>query len=164
MGPKWALRRLRIFYVNGWFWFYRKLLTLAASKFNTAWPPTVFKFSPGMMSPATSVGCKLHKRVHFWSSFGLDFSIMVQPILKKFAVLETVIQELHFFFCNLLYIFGPWPECSLTRKWGSSGPTVVYALRSWLIAVFSLYISMHYINGWCRIVVAVNSTVRVDAR
>ena len=29
----------------------------------------------------------------------------------------------------------------------SSGPAVVYALRSWLMAILSSYISMHYING-----------------
>ena len=29
---------------------------------------------------------------------------------------------------------------------------------------FSRYTSMHYINGWCRIVVAVNSPMRFDAR
>ena len=42
--------------------------------------------------------------------------------------------------------------------------TVVYTLRSSLIAVFSIYTSMHYINGWCRIVVAVKSPMRFDAR
>ena len=44
------------------------------------------------------------------------------------------------------------------------GPSVVYALRSRLIGVFSLYTSTHYINGRCRVVVAVNSPMRVDAR
>ena len=29
---------------------------------------------------------------------------------------------------------------------------------------FSRYPSMHYIIGWCRVVVAVNSPMRVDAR
>ena len=29
---------------------------------------------------------------------------------------------------------------------------------------FSRYTSMHYIIGWCRVVVAVNSPMRVDAR
>ena len=38
------------------------------------------------------VGSKSHKRVHFRSCFGGDFSITLQPILKKFTVLETVIQ------------------------------------------------------------------------
>ena len=35
---------------------------------------------------------------------------MVQPILKKFTALETVVQEFHFLFCNILDIFAPWPE------------------------------------------------------
>ena len=48
--------------------------------------------------------------------------------------------------CNLLDICAPSP-----RKWGSSGFTVVYA-------------SMRYMNSRCRIVVAVNSLMRVDAR
>ena len=59
----------------------------------------------------------------------------------------------------VLDIFSPWP-----RNWGPSQPTVVYALRSWLIEVFSLYTSLHYINGWCPIVVTINSPMRVDAR
>ena len=71
---------------------------------------------------------------------------------------------------DLLDIFAPWP-----RKWGSGGPTVVHALHKrlgwfaagtsfslqWLffVAVVILqsdYASIHYRNGWCRIVVAVN--------
>ena len=44
---------------------------------------------------------------------GRDFSIMVQPILKKFTVLEIVIQVVHFLLCNLLDISATWP-----RKWG----------------------------------------------
>ena len=57
---------------------------------------------------------------------------MVQPILNYFTVLETVIQWLQFLFCNLLDIFAAWP-----RKWGSSGPTVVYALHKLLILICS---------------------------
>ena len=33
---------------------------------------------------------------------------------------------------NTLDIFAPWP-----RKWGSSGPLVVYLLHKWLISIFS---------------------------
>ena len=53
--------------------------------------------------------------------------------------------------------------CSLTPKTGdqvdlpSSARYVDNSLR------FSRYASMRYINGWCRIVVAVNSSMRVDA-
>ena len=94
------------------------------------------------------------------SCSGHDVSITVEPILKRFTVLETVIQVLHFLFCNLLRRF-----CSLPTEWGSSGSAVVYALRRWLSAIFSLYFfSMHCINGWCRSIVAVNSPMRVDAR
>ena len=58
---------------------------------------------------------KSYKCVHFGSSSRCDFSIAVQPILKKFTVLETVIQGRRF--------------CSLTPKWGSSESAIVYALR-----------------------------------
>jgi len=79
------------------------------------------------------VGSKSHKRVvNFWWHSDRDFSIMVQPIPKWFTVLETVIQGVYFLLCNLLDIFAPWP-----RKWGSSGPTVVYALHRWLILILS---------------------------
>ena len=57
---------------------------------------------------------KSHKRVHFESCLGGHFSIKVQLILKMLTVLETVIQGLYFFCCNLLDICAPWP-----RKWGS---------------------------------------------
>ena len=56
------------------------------------------------------VGHKSHKRVHFASSSGRDFSVMVHPMLKKFTVLETVVQGLHFLLCNLLDIFAPLPR------------------------------------------------------
>ena len=42
---------------------------------------------------------------------------------NRFTVLETAIQGLHLLCCNLLI----------------SGPTVVYALRRWMIAILSLY-------------------------
>ena len=68
----------------------------------------------------------------FWSCSGHDSSIIAIPILKRFTVLETVIQGLYFFCCNLLGICTPWP-----RKWGSSGPTVVHALHKRLILICS---------------------------
>ena len=45
--------------------------------------------------------------VNFGSFSGHDFSITVQPILKRFTVLESVIQGLHLLLCNLLDIFAP---------------------------------------------------------
>ena len=46
-----------------------------------------------------------------------------------------MVQAIHFLLCNILDIFG-----SLTQtNGGSSGPTVVYALGGWLIAIFSLH-------------------------
>ena len=54
---------------------------------------------------------------------------MFQPFLKMFTVWETVVQGLRLLFCNLLDIFAPWP-----RKLGSSGPTVLHALRKWLVS------------------------------
>ena len=61
--------------------------------------------------------------------------VLRSPIfgVKMFTVLETVIHGLHFLLCNLLDIFAPWP-----RKWGSSGPCVVYTLPN----------VMHFANGW----------------
>ena len=70
----------------------------------------------------------------FWVKFGLRFL----DNLKKFTVLEPVIQVLHLLLCNLLDD----PE-----NGGSGGRAVVYALSSWLISVLSFYTSMHYING-----------------
>ena len=67
----------------------------------------VFTFSPERASQLLPVGGKSHKRVHYGSCFGRDFSIMVQPILKEFTVLETVIQGLHVILCDLLDIFAP---------------------------------------------------------
>ena len=67
------------------------------------------------------VGSKSHKRIHFGSSLGHNFSIMVQSIPKKFAVLETVIPKASFPLIQPVRHF-----CSLTLKnGGSSGPTVV---------------------------------------
>ena len=48
-----------------------------------------------MTSPTTSVGSKLHKRVQFGSFCGRDFSVMFQPISKRFTVLERAIQVRH---------------------------------------------------------------------
>ena len=67
------------------------------------------------------------------------------------------IQGLQFLLCTMLDIFALWP-----RKTGAK--VRFYAFRGWLVAVFSIFSSMHYINGWCRIVFAVNSPMRVDAR
>ena len=48
----------------------------------------------------------------------------------------------NFVLCNLIDIFS-----SLTTKdGGSSGPTVVHALRSWLIAIFTVY--FHALHRW----------------
>ena len=93
------------------------------------------------------IGSKSHKPVKCGSCSRRDFSITVQPILKRFSVLK-LIQAHPFFFCNLLDIFAPW-----LRKWVSSGPTVVYALRWWLIAIFSLYVyALHirFVSYCCR--------------
>ena len=48
---------------------------------------------------------KSYKR-NFGLCSGHDFSITVQPILKKFTVLDNVIQGLHLLFCNLLDILN----------------------------------------------------------
>ena len=145
---------------NGWFWFSQKVLMLAASKFNKALPLVVFTFSSEMTSRLLSIGSKSHRRVQFGSWLGCDFSITVHPILKsgKFSFLETVIQGFHFLLCNLLDIFAP---CS--RKVGGQVdlPSSTQYVDDWLR--FSRYTSMQYTNGWCRIIVAVNSPLWADA-
>ena len=84
----------------------RKLQKVATSKSNTAWPSVVFTFAPERTSSASSdqIGSKSHKSVHFGSSSGRNVSTTAQPILKRFTVLETAIQGLHFL---LLDIFAP---------------------------------------------------------
>ena len=80
------------------------------------------------------IGSKSYKRINFLSCSDRDFSMIVQPILKRFTVFETAVQWLHFHFSKLLDISAPWlPQLGL--KWTS----VVYALRRRLIAIFSLY-------------------------
>ena len=86
----------------------------------------------------------------FGSSCGRDFSITVQPIQKKFTVLETVIQWLHFPLYNLFRHF-----CSLNPKIGFK-----WAYRRLRVTQMA---DIDFL-GWCRIVVAVSSHMRVDAR
>ena len=69
----------------------------------------IFPFSLEMTSPATS-GRQQIACVNLGSSSGHNFSITVQPILKKFTVWETAIRGLHFLFCKLLDIFALDPE------------------------------------------------------
>ena len=64
--------------------------------------------------------------------------------MKRFTVLETVVQVLHFQFDKPLDIFDSW-----SRKWGSSGPAIVYAL--------------HCMNGYFHITVMSKLHKRVDA-
>ena len=56
---------------------------------------------------------------------------MVQSISREFTALERVNQLLHFFLCNSLDIFTPWP-----RKHDSYGHTIAHALHKWLISIF----------------------------
>ena len=52
--------------------------------------------------------------------------------LKKVCSFENVIQGLHILLGDALDILVSWP-----RKWGSRGPTVIYASHKWLILIFS---------------------------
>ena len=54
---------------------------------------------------------------------------------------SKVIQLRHFLLCKLLDIFASWPQ-----NGGSSGPTVVYALRRRLIAILTLY--FYGLHNW----------------
>ena len=85
------------------------------------------------------VGSKSQQRVHFWSCSGRDFSTKVQTILKRFTLFETVVRGLHFLLCKPANIFLLDPE-----NGDSNGPTVVYALRRWLIAISSLYFHAYF--------------------
>ena len=73
--------------------------------------------------------------------------------------METVTQRLYFLLCTLMDSFAPSPW-----KMGAHAdlPSYTRYVDGWLR--FSNYTSMLYINGWCRIVVAVNLPMRVDAR
>ena len=53
-----------------------------------------------MTPPATWVGSKSRKHVHFGLCSGRHFSVTVQPISKKVTVLERVIQVRHFLLCR----------------------------------------------------------------
>ena len=77
------------------------------------------------------VGGNSHKRVHFGSCPGRDFSITVPPTLTKFIVLETVIRELHFLLCNALDIFFIDPENE-----GSSASRYVVIIIIIIIIIF----------------------------
>ena len=70
----------------------------------------------------------INKCVHLGSCSSCNFWIMFQPILKRFPVWNSSAS----FSAVLLDIFAPWP-----RKWGSSGPVVIYALQRRLISNFS---------------------------
>ena len=91
-----------------------------------------------------------------FGSWFLDNSL--KPILKKFTVLKTVIQGLHFPLCNLLEIFSLGP-----RKMGAHVdlPSSTRYVDGWLR--FPWYNFMHYINSWCRIVVVVNSPIACES-
>ena len=81
-----------------------------------------------MTSPSTSGRSKLHKRVHFGSCSGGDLSITVHSISKRFTVLESLIQLLHFLLC-----YKPIKHfCSLAPKMG-----LKWTLRKWLVLIFS---------------------------
>ena len=159
MGLKWAYGRLRVLQIAD-FDFLRNYQSQQLQNLIQHSPQQSLHFHCIWRHQLLSVGSKSHKHVYFRSCFGGDFSITVQMILKKFTVLEIVIQGLHFLLYNLLDSFAPWPQ-----KMGAQVdlPTL-FTLRSWLIAVFSLYTSLHYVNGRCPIVVAVNSPIRVNAR
>ena len=70
-----------------------------------------------------------------------------------FTFLEGVVQALHSLFCKPFYIFAHW-----LQKWGSVGPTVVYALHKWLISHCSqsklkhssrcMFVYKHFHNKW----------------
>ena len=54
-----------------------------------------------------TVDSNSHKRGRFGSCSDHDFSITIQPILKKLTVLESLIQGLHFLLCNWTFLLRP---------------------------------------------------------
>ena len=100
-----------------WASVHNHLLELSTAKFTGLQLSVIFTFRLAMTSRATSVSRKLHKRSHFMSCLGHDFSIRVQLILKWFAILQIVIQELQFMLSRPIDI-GSCPEI-----WGPNGPS-----------------------------------------
>ena len=86
-------------------------------------------------------GIKSHQRVHFVSCSGSRFLDIGSADSESVYIFEKVIEWLHFIVCNISDIFARW-----VRKWGSSSPTVVYALRKWLILSFSESINVSSYN------------------
>ena len=110
-----------------------KPFDLDSPNFGETSTPTLFTAAPDMTSISISGRQQIAQTCKFWVTFGSQFldNGSTDSDKKRFTVLETVIQALHFLSCNLVDIFARWP-----RKWGSSGPTVVYALHKWLILIF----------------------------
>ena len=98
------------------------------------WMPStiwLFWFKPFLF------GTKSHKLGNFALCLARHFSITIQSISKRFTVLDTAILVFHFLLCNLLDTLAPWP-----RKWGWSGPNVIYALLKWPIWLFSMILKV----------------------
>ena len=139
-----------MFYAGGWIWFSRKLLKQTDSKFLNSVALNSLYNSAGndVTNYFQTAANRINVFIWGWS-LGCDFLIVVQPIPKKicsFGNCDSRASFPRFLISSLFRHF-----CFLTPKnGGSSGRTVVYALRSWLIAVFSLYTSMHFINGLCQ--------------
>ena len=71
-----------------------------------------------------------------------------------------MIQGLHLLLCNLLDIFVPW-----TRKWGSSGPTVVHALGKWLASFAALDVILAAVvifrcSGYALVSLSINQSIK----
>ena len=92
----------------------------------TNWWSFLFHFYRKLRHQLIPVSSKWRNHVHFCSISGCDFSIMVQPILKKtLQFWKLWFKTFNFLCCNLLGIFS-----SLAPKNGGlSGPTVVGCLR-----------------------------------
>ena len=77
------------------------------------------------------VSSKTHKRARLRSCSGRHFTITVQSISKKvYCFANGDSRGTSFSTCCVFHLtfFALWP-----RKWGSSGPTVIYALHRWLM-------------------------------
>ena len=135
-------------YINGWFRFFRKLLKLAMYEFMQHIPGRSLYLHRKWRHQLLPIDIRSHKRGHFGSCSGRDIALTVQPMSKRFKVLERLIQLLHRFLRNSLDMFAPWPP---PPKCGSSGPAIVFVVAIFVLLSCSnrTYESAHICTWAC---------------
>ena len=69
---------------------------------------------------------------HIWLAIFRSMTILPISEAKVLRFLKRWFKCFFLMYCKSLNIFAPWPW-----KWGSNGPTVVYAIHKWLVLTFS---------------------------